>query len=121
MTPKMEASPKPHPPASRSINMLSTGEIDYDALALDISKNIDKPIILNVYIGTTVKGAVDNLDRILTLPPLAHPSGSKNVDSWNGIGQRVSTMCLKDEKVVWRTLSVPNPEFNTRRMAPSQL
>ena len=34
-TPKLEASPKPHPPASRSINTLSTGEIDYDALALE--------------------------------------------------------------------------------------
>ena len=33
--PKLEASPKPHPPASRSINTLSTGEIDYDALALE--------------------------------------------------------------------------------------
>ena len=41
------------------------GEIDYDALALEISKNMDKPVILNVNIGTTVKGAVDNLDIIL--------------------------------------------------------
>ena len=39
MTPKLEASPKLHPPASRSINTLRTGEIDYDALALEISKN----------------------------------------------------------------------------------
>jgi len=52
---------------ARSINTLSTGEIDYDALALEISKNKDKPVILNVNIGTTVKGAVDNLDRILRI------------------------------------------------------
>jgi histidine decarboxylase len=43
------------------------GEINYDILAQAIQDNRDKPVILNVNIGTTVKGAVDNLDRILRI------------------------------------------------------
>jgi histidine decarboxylase len=50
-----------------SIPTLPMGEIDYDILADRISKNLDRPVILNVNIGTTVKGAVDNLDRILRI------------------------------------------------------
>ena len=50
-----------------SIPTLHMGEIDYDALALAIRKNGKRPVILNVNIGTTVKGAVDNLDRILRI------------------------------------------------------
>lgn len=48
-----------------SIPTLPSGEIDYDILAEAIGNNRDRPVILNVNIGTTVKGAVDNLDRIL--------------------------------------------------------
>ena len=51
----------------KSIPTLPMGEIDYDLLADAISENPDRPVILNVNIGTTVKGAVDNLDRILRL------------------------------------------------------
>jgi histidine decarboxylase len=51
----------------RSIPTLPMGEIDYDILAESIQKNRDKPVIINVNIGTTVKGAVDNLDRILRI------------------------------------------------------
>jgi histidine decarboxylase len=51
----------------KSIPTLPMGEINYDILADTISKNMDKPVILNVNIGTTVKGAVDNLDRILRM------------------------------------------------------
>lgn len=51
----------------QSIPTLPMGEIDYDILAAAIRKNSDKPVILNVNIGTTVKGAVDNLDRILRI------------------------------------------------------
>jgi histidine decarboxylase len=51
----------------KSIPTLPMGEINYDILADMISKNLDKPVILNVNIGTTVKGAVDNLDRILRI------------------------------------------------------
>jgi histidine decarboxylase len=57
-----------------SIPTLPMGEIDYEALAKDLEKNRDKPAIINVNIGTTVKGAVDNLDRILnTLEELKIP------------------------------------------------
>eukprot|EP00301_Raphidiophrys_heterophryoidea_P022863 c6915_g1_i1.p1 GENE.c6915_g1_i1~~c6915_g1_i1.p1 ORF type:complete len:494 (+),score=81.30 c6915_g1_i1:58-1539(+) len=49
------------------ISTLPTGEFDYDELASALQRNIDKPAIINVNIGTTVKGAVDNLDRILRI------------------------------------------------------
>jgi len=52
---------------AKAIPTLPMGEIDYDALASEISKNRDRPVIINVNIGTTVKGAVDNLDRILRI------------------------------------------------------
>jgi len=52
---------------AKAIPTLPMGEIDYDALAAEISKNKDRPVIINVNIGTTVKGAVDNLDRILRI------------------------------------------------------
>lgn len=51
----------------KSIPTLHMGEIDYSELALAIDQNRDKPVILNVNIGTTVKGAVDDLDRILRI------------------------------------------------------
>jgi Pyridoxal-dependent decarboxylase conserved domain len=51
----------------QSIPTLPMGEINYDILASAIRANADKPVILNVNIGTTVKGAVDNLDRILRI------------------------------------------------------
>jgi len=52
---------------AKSIPTLPMGEIDYDRLAQEIEKNRDRPVIINVNIGTTVKGAVDNLDRILRI------------------------------------------------------
>lgn len=52
---------------AKAIPTLPQGEIDYDILAAEIEKNIDRPVIINVNIGTTVKGAVDNLDRILRI------------------------------------------------------
>ena len=52
---------------AKAIPTLPMGEIDYDALASEIAKNRDRPVIINVNIGTTVKGAVDNLDRILRI------------------------------------------------------
>jgi histidine decarboxylase len=51
----------------KSVPTLPMGEIDYDVLARELDKNRDKPAIINVNIGTTVKGAVDNLDRILKM------------------------------------------------------
>jgi len=52
---------------AKPIPTLPMGEIDYDILASEIEKNRDRPVIINVNIGTTVKGAVDNLDRILRI------------------------------------------------------
>ncbi len=52
---------------AKAIPTLHNGEVDYDILASEIEKNIDRPVIINVNIGTTVKGAVDNLDRILRI------------------------------------------------------
>jgi len=51
----------------QSIPTLPMGEINYHVLAQAMEANRDKPVILNVNIGTTVKGAVDNLDRILRI------------------------------------------------------
>ena len=52
---------------AKAIPTLPMGEIDYDVLASEISKNLDRAVIINVNIGTTVKGAIDNLDRILRI------------------------------------------------------
>lgn len=51
----------------KSVPTLPMGEIDYEALSRELSKNRDRPAIINVNIGTTVKGAVDDLDRILQI------------------------------------------------------
>ncbi|CAG9462947.1 unnamed protein product [Pedinophyceae sp. YPF-701] len=42
-----------------------SGEIDYGALEAELRRNSDRPAILNVNIGTTVKGAVDDLDKCI--------------------------------------------------------
>ncbi len=52
---------------AKAIPTLPQGEIDYDILEEEIEKNRDRDVIINVNIGTTVKGAVDNLDRILRI------------------------------------------------------
>ena len=46
------------------INSNVNGEIDYDILSKEIKKHKDDKIIVNVNIGTTVKGAVDNIEKI---------------------------------------------------------
>eukprot|EP00538_Stauroneis_constricta_P006430 CAMPEP_0119548558 /NCGR_PEP_ID=MMETSP1352-20130426/2453_1 /TAXON_ID=265584 /ORGANISM="Stauroneis constricta, Strain CCMP1120" /LENGTH=725 /DNA_ID=CAMNT_0007593867 /DNA_START=47 /DNA_END=2224 /DNA_ORIENTATION=+ len=51
----------------RVIPTTANGEIDYDLLEQELQKNHDVEAILNVNIGTTVKGAVDNLDRIVDM------------------------------------------------------
>jgi histidine decarboxylase len=55
---RMEAEP---------IDALASGEIDYAQLEQRLAANRDRPAIINVNVGTTVKGAVDNLDRILRI------------------------------------------------------
>ena len=47
------------------VDTLPTGEIDYEHFRQRLRANSSKPAIFNVNIGTTVKGAVDDLDRIL--------------------------------------------------------
>jgi histidine decarboxylase len=51
----------------RSIPTLPMGEINYDLLEKELDENRHLPAIINVNIGTTVKGAIDNLDRILEI------------------------------------------------------
>ncbi|KAI8472952.1 MAG: serine decarboxylase [Monoraphidium minutum] len=46
---------------------LDSGEIDYADLEASLRENASRPAIINVNIGTTVKGAVDDLDRILDI------------------------------------------------------
>ena len=52
------------------ISTLPTGEIDLDALAEAVTRNMDgtecrKGVVLNINVGTTVKGAVDSLGGAL--------------------------------------------------------
>ena len=44
---------------------LPSGEMDYDKFEQALRENADRPAIVNVNIGTTVKGAVDNLDTVI--------------------------------------------------------
>ena len=50
---------------TEAVNTLPTGEIDYEHFRQRLRANKDKPAIINVNIGTTVKGAVDDLDKVL--------------------------------------------------------
>lgn len=43
---------------------MASGEIDYADLRRHLMANKDKPAIINANIGTTVKGAVDDLDKV---------------------------------------------------------
>jgi hypothetical protein len=49
------------------VGTLESGEIDYDDLKARLAANNSRPAIINVNIGTTVKGAVDDLDRVLDI------------------------------------------------------
>jgi len=49
------------------VGTLESGEIDYDELRSQLAANAARPAIINVNIGTTVKGAVDDLDRVLDI------------------------------------------------------
>jgi histidine decarboxylase len=41
--------------------------MNYDEFADQLRANVGRPAIVNVNIGTTVKGAVDDLDRVLRI------------------------------------------------------
>ncbi|KAG2658945.1 hypothetical protein PVAP13_1KG324405 [Panicum virgatum] len=47
------------------VDTLMSGEIDCADFQRKILQNRDKPAIINVNIGTTVKGAVDDLDLVI--------------------------------------------------------
>jgi len=51
----------------RKVPSLPNGEIDYAKLEEAIKANIDKPVILNLNIGTTMKGAIDRPDKVLDI------------------------------------------------------
>ncbi|GBF93667.1 histidine decarboxylase [Raphidocelis subcapitata] len=59
---------------------LEGGEIDYAALDAALRANLGRPAIVNVNLGTTVRGAVDDLDRVLgILAGAGYPEGSFHV------------------------------------------
>ncbi|KAI3906071.1 hypothetical protein MKW92_019090 [Papaver armeniacum] len=47
------------------VNTLISGEIDYADFKAKLLRNKNKPAIVNVNIGTTVKGGIDNLDLVI--------------------------------------------------------
>ena len=49
------------------VKTLRSGEIDYDHFRDLLTINRSRPAIVNVNCGTTVKGAVDDLDRVLEI------------------------------------------------------
>ena len=51
-----------------------SGEIDCQSLQRSLSEHSDKPAIMNLNVGTTMKGAVDDIDRICELLK-SHTSG----------------------------------------------
>eukprot|EP00941_MAST-03F_sp_MAST-3F-sp1_P004775 g4775.t1 len=52
---------------AKAIDTIPSGELDYAILEQKLAENRDKPAIININVGTTVKGAVDNLDRVLRI------------------------------------------------------
>lgn len=50
-----------------AVPSLSNGEIDYDKLAETLKKNRKYPAIISVNIGTTMKGAVDDVKKIVKI------------------------------------------------------
>jgi histidine decarboxylase len=52
---------------AKKVSSLVTGEMDCDHFRKLLEENKDKPAIVNVNIGTTVKGAIDDLDQILQI------------------------------------------------------
>ncbi|MEH1831208.1 MAG: histidine decarboxylase [Nostoc sp.] len=49
------------------VNSQINGEINYEHFEQLINKNRNYPAIINLNIGTTVKGAIDNLDKVLEI------------------------------------------------------
>ena len=49
------------------VDTLESGEIDYEHLRSCLAANAHRPAILNVNIGTTVRGAVDDVDKVIAI------------------------------------------------------
>jgi histidine decarboxylase len=49
------------------VNSQINGEMNYEHFEQLISENRNSPAIINLNIGTTVKGAIDNLDKVLEI------------------------------------------------------
>ncbi|MBE9004560.1 histidine decarboxylase [Fortiea sp. LEGE XX443] len=49
------------------INSQANGEMNYEHLSQVIRQNSQQPVIINLNIGTTVKGAIDDLDKVLEI------------------------------------------------------
>ena len=49
------------------VNTNENGEINYECLKSHLMQNRDKPAIINANIGTTVKGGIDNVDKIIEI------------------------------------------------------
>ena len=49
------------------VNSQINGEMDYNHFEQLLSENLSYPAIINLNIGTTVKGAIDNLDKVLEI------------------------------------------------------
>ena len=49
------------------VKTLKSGEMDYEHFRERVTANRARPAIVNVNCGTTVKGAVDDLDRVLAI------------------------------------------------------
>ncbi|XP_054785039.1 serine decarboxylase-like [Prosopis cineraria] len=47
------------------VGTLISGEIDYNELKASILDNKDKPAIINLNLGTTIKGGIDDVDHVL--------------------------------------------------------
>ncbi|GAX74634.1 hypothetical protein CEUSTIGMA_g2082.t1 [Chlamydomonas eustigma] len=52
---------------SVKVDSLGSGEMDYASFRTHLLENKHRPAIVNVNIGTTVKGAVDDLDKIIAI------------------------------------------------------
>ena len=52
---------------AKTIESSWNGSIKLDQLKNEIKKNLDKPVIINLNIGTTVKGAIDDIRGTINL------------------------------------------------------